>query len=152
MAAAAGLLILDPDGRLLLLKRADAAADYPGHWGLPAGRLEAGETEIDAAIRETLEEIGDQPIEVDPSAIFEDGDFTAFGAIAAEAFEPVLNDEHTAAVWADLSDLPEPMHPGSMVDQLLGFDPVELEGADAAADAPKMKAGREVHVHLHGRK
>lgn len=32
---------------------------------------------------------------------------------------------------------------------MLGFDPVELEGADAAADAPKVKAGREVHVHLH---
>lgn len=149
MAAAAGLLILDPDGRLLLLKRAGGAADYPGHWGLPAGRLEADETEIDAAIRETLEEIGDQPIEVDPSAIFEDGDFTAFGAIAAEAFEPVLNDEHTAAVWADLSDLPEPMHPGSMVDQLLGGS---SQTVDAAADAPKVKAGREVHVHLHGRK
>lgn len=149
MAAAAGLLILDPDGRLLLLKRADAAADYPGHWGLPAGRLEAGETEIDAAIREAAEEIGDQPIEVDPSAIFEDGDFTAFGAIAAEAFEPVLNDEHTAAVWADLSDLPEPMHPGVMVDQLLGGS---SQTVDAAADAPEVKAGREVHVHLYGRK
>lgn len=49
----AAILITDPQGRLLLLCRADN-----GCWGIPGGAMEPGETLEDAARRETLEETG----------------------------------------------------------------------------------------------
>ncbi len=42
------------DGRLLLVQE----ASHGNHWYVPAGRVEAGETLADAAVRETLEEGG----------------------------------------------------------------------------------------------
>lgn len=46
-------LIRDPEGRLLVLQRAD-----DGRWGLPAGALDPGETAAEAVVREVLEETG----------------------------------------------------------------------------------------------
>jgi 8-oxo-dGTP pyrophosphatase MutT (NUDIX family) len=54
---AAGILIVDKDGRALFLKRGPGG-DNPGEWCFPGGRLEDGESQIDAAIRETEEESG----------------------------------------------------------------------------------------------
>lgn len=53
---AAGALILDPEGRLLVIRR----AHDPGHGklGLPGGVIEPGETGEEAAARETEEEVG----------------------------------------------------------------------------------------------
>ncbi|MEX2481798.1 MAG: NUDIX domain-containing protein [Gammaproteobacteria bacterium] len=51
-------LLLDSDDRLLLLRRAEDAELGPGLWGLPAGKIEAGETAAEAAAREMAEEIG----------------------------------------------------------------------------------------------
>lgn len=51
-------LLLDAEQRLLMLKRSTAAKLGPGLWGLPAGKIEAGETAEAAARREMEEEIG----------------------------------------------------------------------------------------------
>jgi 8-oxo-dGTP pyrophosphatase MutT (NUDIX family) len=51
-------LLLDEAARLLLLKRAAEARLGPGLWGLPAGKIEPGETPAAAARREMTEEIG----------------------------------------------------------------------------------------------
>ena len=40
-------------GRLLLVRRCDS-----GTWELPGGRVDVGETAVDAAVRETAEEAG----------------------------------------------------------------------------------------------
>ena len=51
-----GALIRDPDGRLLLIKRGhDPGA---GLWSLPGGRIEPGETDQQAVVREIAEETG----------------------------------------------------------------------------------------------
>ncbi|WDL99518.1 NUDIX domain-containing protein [Alicyclobacillus sp. ALC3] len=50
---ACGALVFDADNRLLLHKRGDN-----GHWGIPGGYLEIGETVADAARREVFEETG----------------------------------------------------------------------------------------------
>jgi mutator protein MutT len=50
---AAGVLILNESGRLLLQHRTD-----DGLWGIPGGTLELGESTEDAARREVLEETG----------------------------------------------------------------------------------------------
>lgn len=51
-------LLLNDAEELLLLKRADNARLGPGLWGLPAGKIEAGESPAEAARREMAEEIG----------------------------------------------------------------------------------------------
>lgn len=48
---AAGCVVSDPEGNLLLIRR-------NGRWDLPKGKVEAGETLCQAALRETLEETG----------------------------------------------------------------------------------------------
>ena len=50
---AAGALILDAQGRLLLQRRSDG-----GLWGIPGGGMESGETLEEAARREVREETG----------------------------------------------------------------------------------------------
>lgn len=62
---AAGILILDDSGKALFLKRGPGS-DCPGMWGFPGGRLEEGESALDAAIRETREEAG---YSADPKAL-----------------------------------------------------------------------------------
>lgn len=48
-----GVFILDNHGRILLERRSDS-----GMWGLPGGGIEAGESVLQAAIREVREETG----------------------------------------------------------------------------------------------
>lgn len=53
----AAVVILDDEGRLLLVKRADFATK-PGLWSIPAGFVNYGEDVREAAARELLEETG----------------------------------------------------------------------------------------------
>jgi 8-oxo-dGTP pyrophosphatase MutT (NUDIX family) len=57
MIRAAGILLVDKEGRALFLKRG-SGGDNPGEWCFPGGRIEDGETSIEAAVRETEEEAG----------------------------------------------------------------------------------------------
>lgn len=53
------------DGRLLLQRRALAKESWPGLWDISvAGHISAGETAIDAAVREAREELG---LHIDPA-------------------------------------------------------------------------------------
>ena len=51
------LIVQDDSGRVLLGRRAGTSYGE-GLWGLPGGRVEAGERLADAAAREALEEVG----------------------------------------------------------------------------------------------
>jgi len=51
-----GAIIKDPGGRLLLIKRGHAP--QAGRWSLPGGRVEPGESDQQAVIREIREETG----------------------------------------------------------------------------------------------
>jgi 8-oxo-dGTP pyrophosphatase MutT (NUDIX family) len=63
--AAVAVTVLDASSlaRVLVVKRV-ARGMNPGHWALPGGRLEAGETAEDAALREAHEEVGLRGAEV----------------------------------------------------------------------------------------
>jgi mutator protein MutT len=51
-----GAIMTDPDGRLLLIRRGhDPGA---GLWSVPGGRVEPGETDPEAVVREVREETG----------------------------------------------------------------------------------------------
>ena len=56
--AVAIVLLVDRDGALLMQHRDEHAPVAANQWGLPGGRIEAGETPIEAAHRELLEETG----------------------------------------------------------------------------------------------
>jgi ADP-ribose pyrophosphatase YjhB (NUDIX family) len=51
-----GAVVEDSRGRLLLIKRGHEPGK--GLWSLPGGRIEAGETDAEALVREMLEETG----------------------------------------------------------------------------------------------
>ncbi|MEO6124069.1 MAG: NUDIX hydrolase [Ilumatobacteraceae bacterium] len=59
-AEAAGVVVDDPDRGVLLLWRHRFTTDSWG-WEIPAGRIDAGESAIEAGARETLEETGWRP-------------------------------------------------------------------------------------------
>jgi 8-oxo-dGTP pyrophosphatase MutT (NUDIX family) len=54
---AAGVMMLDPDGRVLLRRRA-GDSDHVGEWSFPGGKIEGSESAAAAAIREVEEETG----------------------------------------------------------------------------------------------
>lgn len=60
-ASSAAVIIEDELGRILCLK-----SDYKTHWALPGGVIDAGESPLEAAIRETKEEIN---IDIDIDAL-----------------------------------------------------------------------------------
>ncbi|MEK7186343.1 MAG: NUDIX hydrolase [Patescibacteria group bacterium] len=51
------VLIIE-DNKVLLVKHAEKAGHLTGAYGLPSGRMNAGETEREAAVRELSEETG----------------------------------------------------------------------------------------------
>lgn len=99
-------LLLDADRRLLMLKRAPDASLGPGQWGLPAGKIEPGESPAHAALREMREEIGPgHEVELVRS-LGPIRDTFYGGRFEIHLFqydwrggEVVLNDEHTEWAW-----------------------------------------------------
>lgn len=99
------------DGRILVLHRPDNAKSFPGRHSLVSGKIEGGETPLEAARREVMEEtqiaVGKPDAVLDPQYIRE-GDVlwevTAFRFDLAWA-NPVLNCENTAFEWLAIEDL-----------------------------------------------
>ena len=60
-------VVVEPGGRLLLQQARDPTApDAPPFWFLPGGRIEAGESMVEALRRELLEECGLVDLEIGP--------------------------------------------------------------------------------------
>ena len=144
---ASGILFLTPDKEILLLRR--AGKSHHGEWGLPAGRIEKGETPQEAARRETREEAGyDHEGGLAPfmHSTDEGVDFTTFIA-HSDKFPAKINDEHDQAMWVKpekaLSDLP--LHPGvRSALRKLGERSRKAQGG-ASSGVPIVAAGGE-HV------
>jgi len=102
--------------RYLYLLRNDPR--HPGNWGLPGGKIETGETLIQAIERECQEEMGSVPAYtlLAPLEKFtsSDGGFVyhTFFCRVENEFTPVLNDEHVGWAWIASGHWPKPMHPG----------------------------------------
>lgn len=100
---------------LFLLRNKQRQQNY---WGIAGGRIDAGETVIQALVREIQEEIGQNytdkkfiPLETFTSDN-EKFVYYTFLATVEEEFIPVLNKEHRGYCWVELKDHPKPLHPG----------------------------------------
>lgn len=135
---AASLMLVAPDGDVLVLRRSSTDTNWPGHWCWPGGKSEEGETPLRTAQRETDEEATGPELflESGPAKLL-DMRPTPNGWLhytytqpVVEKFQPTLSAEHAGYVWAPLGSLPEPLRPGivDMLAERLGiFDDVPTE-------------------------
>jgi 8-oxo-dGTP diphosphatase len=112
-----GALVYAQDtNRYLFLLRDNSK--HSGSWGIVGGKVDPGETVIQALIREISEEIGQNyehqkfiPLETFTSENQKFVYYTFVVGVASE-FVPVLNSEHRGYCWVYLEDHPRPLHPG----------------------------------------
>lgn len=95
-------IVYTDDEKILWLRRTK-----DNSWGFPGGHVEEGESPIEGAIRESKEEICYVP-NSGLSLIYEDGNVRLYTCNDGY-FEPSLNDEHDAFLWATIEDAPEPL-------------------------------------------
>ena len=107
---AVGAVVVDHD-RLLLVRRGKAPA--AGLWSVPGGRVEHGETLIEATVRELREETGLDGVcgpLIDWGEFFE-GDHHSivfdFEVTLVTHDEPVAGDDAAEVRWVDLNDVAE---------------------------------------------
>ena len=103
-------------GRNLYLMRNDKR--YRGTWGLPGGKVEPGESLLEAINRECKEEMGWMPrgLKIIPVEKFTADHnrfvFHTFFCIVPHEFIPRLNHEHIGYAWVNADTIPKPLHPG----------------------------------------
>lgn len=98
--------------RFVMLHRPDTARSYPGRWSLVSGKMEAGESPIDTAKREVLEEtgitVGDASGSME-ALIVREGDIiwkvNPFVFVLPKDIEPKINSENTEYRLCKVEDL-----------------------------------------------
>jgi 8-oxo-dGTP diphosphatase len=105
-----GAVVLDGDGRLLLIRRGHAPS--AGFWSVPGGRVEPGETLDEAVVREVREETG---LAVRPGPVAGrltiPGDGVVYDVtdvvctLLDPAAQPVAGDDADDAMFADAATL-----------------------------------------------
>jgi ADP-ribose pyrophosphatase YjhB (NUDIX family) len=113
--ASSGVLI--KFGSSVLLCKRSKVCNFAGHWSIPAGGIEEGETPEEAARRELLEETRIEAKELSLLAETEGlrraergpEPFYVYLYKTEELLLPVLDFEHTEYGYFRKEDLPEPM-------------------------------------------
>ncbi|MFP4560673.1 MAG: NUDIX hydrolase [Thiohalorhabdus sp.] len=145
------LAVVWKDDRILLVRRRDPP--QPGYWGFPGGRLEWGETILEAARRELREETG---VEAVPREAFgavdvhdrdEAGNLRYHYALIAVRLDcrkgsPRAGDDARAAEWFSPRALPEPLSPG-VGDLLRRSRDLGRRAADRTATDPAHRPHRD---------
>ncbi|MBE8522599.1 NUDIX domain-containing protein [Amycolatopsis sp. H6(2020)] len=112
-----GGILFDPHGRLLLIRRRNHPGS--GQWSLPGGRVESGETDKEAVVRELSEETG---LDVIPGTLVGSvrrGPYEIFDyACEVEGGNLTAGDDASEARWSDAADLAGWEAAGELVDLL----------------------------------
>jgi 8-oxo-dGTP pyrophosphatase MutT (NUDIX family) len=132
MFVGARAVFVDADGRLLLIQRSDN-----GHWAMPAGAMELGESITDCVIREAWEETGLRARTVVPFALHTSPAYTItnmfgdtyqlftviFRVDEWDGELTTVTDETTGAGFFPPDALPGPLSPavGETLDDLASF-------------------------------
>ena len=111
-ALSAKVLILDKDGRCLLLRRSPQSKANAGKWDLPGGKVDAGEAFDAAILREVREETGleivlERVVGAAQSDLPERRVAYLILKAALSSGEVHLSDEHTEFLWANQAALPQ---------------------------------------------
>ena len=142
--------VIDEQGRILLIRRADN-----GQWAMPGGALEVGETPLEGVLREALEETGVHCQAVALVGVFDSrlcGALTRHHLyqflILCKPSEPAQEEKPSHAVevleaaWFPEKRLPENVDPGHKSKIPLAFrawhgdSRVFLDGLDSSRDLP----------------
>ncbi|HEX9745138.1 MAG TPA: NUDIX domain-containing protein [bacterium] len=104
------VLLTNPEGKMLLLRRSVISTWNPGKYDLPGGKVEFGERFEEGLKREVEEETGlDIILDGFVGAVEDETDnFRVIHVIMAadsEIKEIKLSEEHDKYVWADLSEI-----------------------------------------------
>lgn len=168
-SVAAGTVFLAPDGSVLLVLRSDQEANYGGFWALPGGKGDEGETPLECAQRESLEELGEavehawigEPTVIGERTTTRGFQFTTFLQPVRYRFVPELNAEHSGYAWVNPAKAPTPIHPSvaaTMASMVIQEAPaldeapagITVPDADAIAldEAPSVRS-RDADGRLH---
>lgn len=107
-------LIISPRPSFLVLHRTPGDRTWPDVWSLPGGKVDEGESSLEALERELPEELGKEIRIKDPTPIL-DREVTSptkrnFRLMACvhrcEEFEVELSSEHDGYRWATVEEIP----------------------------------------------
>lgn len=100
------------DGKILMLKRPDNARSFPGVWSLVAGKIECGESPVEASVREIMEETEILVFAPDRSGRTvtvreKDTIWKVYPFLyRLKSAQPKLNHENMAFEWVEPKDIP----------------------------------------------
>src|ERR1700730_1965979 len=140
--AAVAIALTAADGAdetsLLLTRRAASLRSHRAQWALPGGRCDAGETQVEAALRELHEELG---LELSPDAVL--GLLDDYATRSGYLVTPVV-------VWAaaDHAISPNPSEVASV--HRIALDTIEREEAFDFIAIPE-STRRVIRFHHNGR-
>ncbi|MBR0756318.1 CoA pyrophosphatase [Bradyrhizobium jicamae] len=130
------------DAAFLLTRRSASLRSHRAQWALPGGRCDAGETQVQAALRELHEELGLQSSETDVLGQLDD-----YPTRSGYLITPVV-------VWADpaAAIIPNPDEVASV--HRIGLDTIEAEDAFTFTSIPESTrrvirfrlAGQQIHA------
>lgn len=115
---AAGVVLLDPESRSILMQLRAEWTHGGRVWGIPGGAKDSHETAIESALREMSEELSIHPdrVEVIHDNIWADHDDWSYHtviAIASREIQFQVNEEAELAEWIELNKVSDlDLHPG----------------------------------------
>ncbi len=103
-------IVLNKSGKALILKRSSAVGSFNGYWNFPAGAIDDGESEVEAAVRECYEESNIKIKEEDMNFLTKFRDHIAdvdiyYFITNKYSGSPVINWESDDFLWLDVNSI-----------------------------------------------